>query len=83
METPQEYTEQELKELFARVLAKLEKNANVQDPMKSYLVSAHYSDIVEANNADEAAEKMYGMISDGLIKRYEWEFTVEGREGED
>ncbi len=45
--------------------------------MKSYLVNTYYSQIIDAENEDEAIEKMYEMISDGLIKRYEWEFYTE------
>lgn len=51
--------------------------------MKSYYVSVFYSDLIDAENEDEAMEKMYEMISDGLIKRYEWEFTAEGSESTD
>ncbi|MDA0753934.1 MAG: hypothetical protein O3A49_04585 [Candidatus Marinimicrobia bacterium] len=48
--------------------------------MRSYFVYATYSEIIDAENEDEAIEKMYEMISDGLVKRYEWEFTAEGSE---
>ena len=51
--------------------------------MRSYFVSANYSGIIDAENEDEAMEKMYEMISDGLVKRYEWEFTAEGSESTD
>lgn len=45
--------------------------------MKSYYVSVFYSDLIDAGSKDEAIEKMYERISDGLIKRYEWEFDTD------
>lgn len=45
--------------------------------MRSYLVYAMCSELIDAENEDEAIDKMYERISNRLIKRYEWEFSVE------
>jgi len=45
--------------------------------MKKYKVNAWYSEIIEAGSEDDAIEKMWDMIINGMIKRYEWEFDSE------
>jgi hypothetical protein len=48
--------------------------------MKSYRVSVYYSEIIEAANEDDALDKMWEIIVNGLIKRSVWEFDVESNE---
>jgi hypothetical protein len=48
--------------------------------MKEYRVSIYYSDLVDAENEDDAVDELYNMVCRGLIKKHEWEFDVQKSE---